>query len=269
MRKQSSGVAWGLLAGVALLGGCAMQPPVPAATAIAPPGSATESSGSTTIAQYLAAVQYIPTEPRSTPTYTAYFGNRWVEKSWADLPREKVREMLPIQATTTTIRKVDSKGNVSYLIGEAAAQGATYQVTMEWSKYRIEPIKTGSQDGPVGKVGVGVRLKSEITDVKGSVNINGLFGIAAAAQAGQLNGRISVEAIGIDADNLVLPVGLPLNESTVQQSLQVLAAIQTRLYEPKSLLTPHIIAVEGTPEIVKAKDPQKKATEIITPKVGS
>ncbi|MBX9634669.1 MAG: hypothetical protein K2X44_06775 [Magnetospirillum sp.] len=205
-------------------------------------------------------VEYLPIQPFFSGTYTDYSTVPTKEKTWASIAKNSVRGMLPNQNSTTTVKRFESEGKVTYLTFDSSAKGKNYEVVMEWMKYRFEPVTFG-EEKTYGKVGVGMRVRANIVALEGGISLNGLVGLAAAVKANQLRGSIAVDLIGIDSEGVsaLLPLGVNLDESSIQQALQTLAAVQTKVYDANVTLTPHVMALRNAPDVSAAKDPAEAA----------
>lgn len=204
-------------------------------------------------------IGYEPIDPIATPkVYTLDSPVQGTEKLWAGMKIEDIRKLLPNQTSTTTIKRIAADGKVTFLTASTSAESGVYEVVMDYAKYRSEPVFDAGANPPggappaasaaligYGKIGVGVRIKANIQTLKAGVDLNGLFALGLAARAQQLKGTLSVDVIGIDSPgvNALLPVGVQLDESSIQASLQSLASIQTKIYDDKVNLTPHLIAI--------------------------
>lgn len=235
-----------------LLSGCASQ-------------RVSDPSGSETEASRVSHYGYEPIDPVSTPQVFIFDSpGKGGNKLWADMTPGDIRSNLPNQTSTTTIKKLSGDAKGSYLTAIANAEAGSYEVVMDYAKYRSEPLYedasgnvSGVSDSSIvsnskiigyGKIGIGVRIRANVETLKSGVDLNGLFALGLAAKQQSLRGTISVEVIGIDSKsvNALLPVGVQLDESSIQASLQSLASIQTKIYDddPKVIkLTPHLIAI--------------------------
>jgi hypothetical protein len=167
-----------------------------------------------------------------------------------------VRLLLPNQSSSTAIRKISGDGKITYLTSAVTTESASYEVIWDYAKYRVEPVyettsleKWGSGSDKLvgfGKIGVGVRIRAYIQSNTSGADLNGLLAISAAAKVNAISGHLEVDIYGIDSKgvNSLLPIGLKLEESSLQSALQQLATMQTRIYDDTGLtLTPHLLAI--------------------------
>ncbi|WP_306547151.1 hypothetical protein [Desulfobulbus sp.] len=247
-----------LICALAFLAGCATQGVTVPGSSVAGKSAATAFNG------------YEPIDPVATPQVFLFDSpDKGSNKLWSAMDADTRRKNLPNQTSTTTIKKVSGEGKITYLSATANAAAGTYEVVMDFAKYRSEPVYdsgSGTVSGGTsvpndtllgyGKIGVGVRIKANVETLQSGVDLNGLFALGLAAKQSLLRGTISVDVIGIDSKgvNALLPVGVQLDESSIQASLQSLASIQTKIYDGDVTLTPHLIAIRRGKPIVGAVD---------------
>jgi hypothetical protein len=93
---------------------------------------------------------------------------------------------------------------------------------------------------------VGVRVVAKLTTTKADIDIGSIFAIGLAAKAGYLKGQIEVLKIGIDSPelSLILPPPAEINDTSLQDALQAVAAIRAKLYDQNTKIRPYVLAVE-------------------------
>ena len=117
---------------------------------------------------------------------------------------------------------------------------------MDYVKFRDEPIVDSS--GKVirkGRVGVGLRLVAELSTSKANLDLGSLLAIGINAKSGNLKGSLFVNVIGVDSSDItnLIPLSMVIDETSIQAALQSLAAIKSKIYDAKTQLTPHVVAV--------------------------
>jgi hypothetical protein len=82
-------------------------------------------------------------------------------------------------------------------------------------------------------LGIGLRLKATVLVHDTSVNLAGLFGLSVAAQEKRVTGSLQVQTLGISGSSItpLIPMPSELNVSTVQQAIQSLATIKSKIYD--------------------------------------
>jgi hypothetical protein len=146
---------------------------------------------------------------------------------------------------------VDTQGNVQYLVAKAAAETGDYVVVMDYTKYMV--VDTPTPPGS-GRVGVGMRVKAQIHTMSANVDLSSLFKLGVAASTNQLQGNLSVDIIGIGgADDLIL-LPSPIDESSVQKSLESLAGVKSRMLTDSATLTPQLMWVKPAAGNITARE---------------
>ena len=92
-------------------------------------------------------------------------------------------------------------------------------------------------------IGVGLRVVADIVTMKGGAKLDGLPAIAAAADAGAVNGSMVVQTLGINGQSVTaaLPLQSELSASSVQSALIAIGSIKTKMYDEDVSLKPRIV----------------------------
>lgn len=97
-------------------------------------------------------------------------------------------------------------------------------------------------------IGIGLRLKANVTVLDGEVNLSSLPSLTAAVSAGKATGTMSVQTIGISGkaarSNLLLLD--KIDSTTIQNAIQVLASIKSSIESEDTTLTPRIVGFHNT-----------------------
>tara|TARA_R110000744_G_scaffold322466_1_gene428458 strand:- start:408 stop:1274 length:867 start_codon:yes stop_codon:yes gene_type:complete len=82
-------------------------------------------------------------------------------------------------------------------------------------------------------IGVGLRVIADVISVRGGAELSGLPAIAAAADAGYVNGYLVVQTLGINGRSVTaaLPLQSELSSSSVQAALIAIGSIKTKMYD--------------------------------------
>lgn len=116
--------------------------------------------------------------------------------------------------------------------------------TIAYDDIRITPEKFNI---PV-YVGIGLRLKANVTVKKGSVNLANLTALTASVEAGDATGTMSVQTIGISGKaartNLLLLD--KIDSTTIQNAIQVLASIKASIESEDTTIAPRIVGFHNT-----------------------
>lgn len=95
--------------------------------------------------------------------------------------------------------------------------------------------------------GIGLRIRAEFTALKGNVNISGLPALALAADAGHIAGRIAVQTMGITGKEItaLMPIMSDIDGTSIQNAVQAVAAIKSKIHEPDTTVYPKIVGFES------------------------
>lgn len=97
-------------------------------------------------------------------------------------------------------------------------------------------------------VGIGLRLKATVSVIQGKVNLGSLPALSAAVKAGKATGTMSVQTLGISGksarNNLLLLD--KIDDTTIQNAIQVLASIKSSIESDDTVLTPRILGFHNT-----------------------
>lgn len=95
-------------------------------------------------------------------------------------------------------------------------------------------------------IGIGVRMIASVTISDVTVDLGSLYGLAAAAQNGKLQGTLIVQTLGLSGENISPQIPLPseINITTIQNAIQSLATIKSKIYDQKVAITPQIVAID-------------------------
>lgn len=85
-------------------------------------------------------------------------------------------------------------------------------------------------------LGVGMRIEANLRVLKGQVQLS-LFGLGAAAAAGNVSGSLVFQTLGISGESISALIPLPsdLSQASIVSAMQALAAIKAKLYGDESV----------------------------------
>ncbi len=114
---------------------------------------------------------------------------------------------------------------------------------------QISEIKTAPEEFNVPVyIGIGLRLKANVTILKGEVNLSSLPALALAVESKAATGTMSVQTIGITGKaartNLLLLD--KIDTTTIQNAIQVLASIKASIESGDTTITPRIVGFHNT-----------------------
>ena len=163
------------------------------------------------------------------------------------LNSEEILGFLNNETVLVSIGQLSSEGKISYIPFAMSKKNTSYKVTMDYMKYAT----LGQEDDRnnfIGykRVGVGLRLISLITTAEAGINISDLYSIGLAAKAGKLSGTLMIEIIGIKSKDVttLLPLPSEINQTTIQNAMQALATIKSKIYDVDTRLYPQVMAIK-------------------------
>jgi hypothetical protein len=190
-------------------------------------------------------------EPTDATEYDAkvniVINDALVEKEIKLLNPEQVFTFLNNETVLVSIGQIDSEGKINYIPVTLSAKGSSYKITMDYMKFAtLGQIDKNGKFLGYKRVGVGLRLISQITTFESGINIGDISSIGIAAKAGKLNGTLMIEVIGIKSKEVttLLPLPSEINQSTIQSAMQALATIKSKIYDTETKLYPQVMAVK-------------------------
>lgn len=232
----------GLLVSTAI-SGCASlsdfggKPPVPV---IPLPSANVASSPGAMVSPVL---EFVSVDPATSPWFEKETQSGVKKVFWEDLKNSEANPELPLERSFVSIKRVTGDGSLGFASTKFSAEAGKYRTIIDYAKYRDEVM--GPNNIPC-KVGVGVRIVADIVTTKANVDLGSLFAIAFAAKSGYLGGQIEVIKIGIDSPalSLILPPPTEINDTSLQNAMQAVAAIRAKMYDDETKIRPHVIAVK-------------------------
>jgi hypothetical protein len=190
---------------------------------------------------------YQPIPPQPAPTYEEYDPSTkaTTEKRWSSLEKKQILALLPLQYSESSVRKIESSGDIKYLTASVSGDAGSYEVIMDYMKCRVEDVLNDGKSLGVGRIGVGFRITAAIVTHTASINLGSLLAIGAEAKNGTLAGSLRVEVIGIDSPDVttLIPLNAELDQTSLQSALQALATVKAKIWDDNTSLTPHILAI--------------------------
>lgn len=190
---------------------------------------------------------YIPIEP-TTVKYVEVYDDSikgFITKPWDAISQKDKRKLLPNQSAQVSMRKISVSGELSYMPAAISADIGSYEVIMDYMKYRIEDAIVDSIWLGTGRIGIGLRIKASVVTTKENLNLSGLMGLGAEVSNSNLSGYLAVDIIGVDSKDITnyLPLTSKLDETSIQNALQAIATIKSKIWDEGIHITPHLIAI--------------------------
>lgn len=184
------------------------------------------------------------------------------------LKTDEMLQFLNNETALVSIAQLTADGKISYVPVTVSAKYGNYKVTVDYMKFAT----LGQQDSNerfIGfkRVGVGLRLISLITTSEAGINIGDLSSLGLAAKAGKVKGTLMIEVVGIKSKDVttLLPIPSEINQTTIQNAMQALATIKSKIYDGETKLFPQVMAVMVLPQDTtkaKSQDNMQKSRDL-------
>lgn len=189
-----------------------------------------------------------PTDPTEyAETVPIVIDGKIVFKEIKLLSTEQMLSFLNNETVLVSIGQFTAEGGISYSPITISSKGSSYKITMDYMKSATLPVKDSLNENIIGlrRVGVGLRLISLITAFEAGINIGDLSSIGIAAKTGKASGTLMVEVIGIKSKDVTTLIPLPseINQTTIQNAMQALATIKSKIYDLETKLYPQVMAI--------------------------
>lgn len=217
---------------------------------------------------------FVPIDPIEYEDNVAITENgNIISKEIKLLNSDEIFQFLNNETVLVSIGQVNAEGGISYLPITISAKHSSYKVTMDYMKFATLPQadEIGNFIG-FNRVGVGLRLVSLLTTSEAGINIGDLSSIGLAAKAGKVKGTLMIEVVGIKSKEVttLLPLPSEINQTTIQNAMQALATIKSKIYDTDTKLYPQVMAIKPDSSTVKRKNNVKDSLRIeVAPKVDN
>lgn len=203
--------------------------------------------------------EYIAIEPLPTDSFISYASSckdktKCTNKKeigytvfWKDMSNKEINDKLSIEESSSTIEKINADGSLTILNSKFSGEAGRYKVTFDYGKFTHlnygDSNSTCTDDGWF-RVGVGVRLVSEVVTKKGNIDIGNIFALSSGVKAGDITGSVKIQKIGINSKslNMIIPPPTDISDASLQVAMQAMTTIRAQLYDTETKLTPYKIA---------------------------
>jgi hypothetical protein len=187
---------------------------------------------------------------------------------FSDIPNKNIVDLLPNETVEIQISEVTKKGGLS-LKGAAAisSKNTSYQITMDYVKFVtinvVDTISIGKNNQlenlsifSYARVGVGLRIVASIETKKKGINLGDLFAIGFAASKNEVSGSLSVNILGVESQEItsLLPMPSEISSSSIQNAMQAMATIKSKIYDENVEIRPQIISIRSVNPLITTDD---------------
>lgn len=187
---------------------------------------------------------YVPVDPFEYGRPVEIFKNQLPKhKRFAQCNKQEKLDFLINENVLVSVLENNKGGDLSISNSFISKKNSSYRVIMDYSKYRT--VNAG-QCGH-GRIGVGLRLVAHIRAHKSNINFADLFALGLAAESNHISGTLSIEVIGIKSKEITSSIPLPseINRTSIQQAMQALSTIKSRIYDGSTEIHPQVIAIKS------------------------
>jgi len=96
-------------------------------------------------------------------------------------------------------------------------------------------------------IGVGLRVQAIVQVKSGKVDLGSLYGLGVAASQDRISGTLLIQTLGITGEPISALIPLPseISVPTIQNAIQAVASIKSKMYEQDVQITPQTVSVEN------------------------
>ena len=190
-------------------------------------------------------------------------GGSLINKDIKLLSTDDILQFLNNENVLVSIGQFSIDGSISYIPIVISAKNSSYKVTMDYMKFATLGQKDDKTGDFIGykRVGIGLRLISLITTTEAGLNIGDLSSIGVGVKSGKIKGTMIIEVIGIKSKEITTTIPLPseINPTTIQNAVQALATIKSKIYDSDTKLFPQVMAVK----VERSKDNVKVGESVV------
>lgn len=160
---------------------------------------------------------------------------------------DEIFQFLNNETVLVSIGQVNAEGGISYLPVTVSTKNSSYKVTMDYMKFAtLAEVRSDGSFIGFRRVGVGLRLITLLTANESGINIGDLSSIGLAAKQGTIKGTMMIEVVGIKSQEVttLLPLPSEINQTTIQNAMQALATIKSKIYDEDTELFPQVMAIK-------------------------
>jgi hypothetical protein len=148
--------------------------------------------------------------------------------------REEILSQLPNEGGHVTRARVDRWGKLVALGVNESESGARYDLTFDYGRYRTDGYEPHGETQLIVHSGIGTRIHAHFTTSRSGIDLTSLDAIGAAADDGDVQGTLELQAIGMSSPKIsqLIPLATEISSLAVSRALVAAARIKTQLYAP-------------------------------------
>lgn len=195
-------------------------------------------------------------------------------RDWRNMQQEDLDRVFCNEAVLVMVAEMQENGMYQFVPNGLSKKKHHYTVYTDYMKYTSVQLKNekGEMVGN-GRMGVGLRIRINLYTKVDGVVLTDIFSMTMAVKEGKANGSVSMEVLGLQSNDIsrILPLPSEINEASVQNALNTMATIKSKVYESSTVLSPQLIAVKFSPQALEEEglstgsvsDPRKLIQEAV------
>lgn len=166
---------------------------------------------------------------------------------------------LDTETVRISLDSLDLSSKLNASVVGTSVQGKTYVLIVDYIKYASSSRKVAIKYDDSNNIaqefkghiplysGIGLRIRAEFMAHKSGLNISGLPAISIAASSGGISGRVTVSTLGITGPQItpLMPIISDISVTSIQNAVQAIGAIKSKIYEDDTVIAPKIIGYES------------------------
>jgi hypothetical protein len=162
--------------------------------------------------------------------------------------KSRILSFLSDESTANTIEQTSLDGSIKYGPASVTAEEGRYVINMDYAKFTtLKIVKESTKCSGLAKVGIGLRIKIDVTTFQPGIDVSSLKQIKIAAVEHKLSGQVSVDVIGMSAHRITDLINMPFDIATdsIQSLITVFTAMKDKIYDDSTTLTPQLLAIKS------------------------
>jgi hypothetical protein len=142
------------------------------------------------------------------------------------------------------IKKVTAGADIKYATAGLSGKKETYEVTVSYIQYNnyVDEV-----NGVAYKYGIAMRMVANITTKEAGIDLGSLIAIGFSAKRQKVIGSLIYKSSGMTSRDIQALIPLPseISPSSIQNCIQAMATIKSKLLDIETILTPTVIEIKN------------------------
>ncbi|WP_298419790.1 hypothetical protein [uncultured Kordia sp.] len=188
---------------------------------------------------------FTPIDPLEYNKWQVFVADTSQTINMRDATNKDRLQFLDNQGFFVSVKDISAGIDANFGSATISSKGSTYQVVLDYAKYRTHSTIVGE-----ARIGIGLRMVANLTTFEAGINLGDLFAIGFAAEGKKLSGTLSVDVIGIsskDATNII-PFSGEINRTTITNTITALATMKSLIHnidsDDNTRIFPQILSIK-------------------------